>query len=352
MPAPSDSILYYPSIDFASDAWVKASLLIWDRVYRIVPKGYNPKDSDAIREAVDAGMICDIHLEDNDRDETLLEFQRFINSQRPLPHGLTSQYEAHTLHREKIDDRLYPQLEQVASKVFSDGRLALSPGLARGYMYYLSLVVARRRNLCRGTDDRDSWSISPYFSENGNFDQRVHQEDAPLYHCSAIIQDVIPHRVSTTPMASITKFVHDRSDEKKQFRESLHSVTESLATCKSKERWEHIKATYLKSLDKKKQQLRQSMDFCNPIELCSLFAVGMPASLTTLHRFGTDPYDLVDIGSSLLVGAVAAYASDKLVRIANRPPAMVSYLVDLDEKFAKEKRIPYFERSFEEFIND
>ena len=352
MPAPSDSILYYPSIEFTSDAWVKASLLVWDRVYRIVPKDYCPRDNYAIREAVDADLVCDIHLEDNDRNETLLDFQRFIDSQPQLPHGLNSHYEAHTLHRDKIDERLYPHLEEVAHQVFGDGRLWLASGLARGYMHYLSLAVARRRNLCRGTDDRDSWSISPYFSENGNFNQTLYQDDAPLFYCSSIIDDVVPLRVATTPMSAITKFVHDRSDEKKQFRESLHSVTESLAKCESKERWEHIKGTFIKGLERKKDQLRRSMDFCNRTDLCSLFAVGMPASITTLSLFGTDPYELVPLSSSLLVGAVAAYASGKLVRKANRPPAMVSYLVDLDETLAREKRIPYFQRSLEEFIND
>jgi hypothetical protein len=29
----SDSILYFPTIEFQSDGWLKAALLVWDRVY-------------------------------------------------------------------------------------------------------------------------------------------------------------------------------------------------------------------------------------------------------------------------------------------------------------------------------
>lgn len=41
-----DSILYYPHIEFQNEAWVKSSLLLWNHVYRIVPEGYVPNDSD------------------------------------------------------------------------------------------------------------------------------------------------------------------------------------------------------------------------------------------------------------------------------------------------------------------
>ncbi|MDR6944705.1 hypothetical protein J2W55_004565 [Mucilaginibacter pocheonensis] len=45
----SASILYYPSIEFASYEWVKSSLLLWDYVYRIVPENYETHDSPAVR---------------------------------------------------------------------------------------------------------------------------------------------------------------------------------------------------------------------------------------------------------------------------------------------------------------
>src|SRR5437588_12611117 len=42
--------LYYPSIEFNDDAWVKVAALYWDKLGRIVPSGYNPDDSDTIKQ--------------------------------------------------------------------------------------------------------------------------------------------------------------------------------------------------------------------------------------------------------------------------------------------------------------
>ena len=44
------SILYYPSIHFKDENWVKRALLYWDSVYRIVPVGGRLFDSDFIKE--------------------------------------------------------------------------------------------------------------------------------------------------------------------------------------------------------------------------------------------------------------------------------------------------------------
>jgi hypothetical protein len=51
------SALYYPSIEFADPQWLWASSLIWDRIYRIVPNGYAPEDSENIRKLSETGEI-------------------------------------------------------------------------------------------------------------------------------------------------------------------------------------------------------------------------------------------------------------------------------------------------------
>src|SRR6266404_2125856 len=59
-------LLYYPSIEFQNEVWVKAALCVWDHLFRIVPSTYIPTDSDEIRKAVDAGLISDIRLSTGD----------------------------------------------------------------------------------------------------------------------------------------------------------------------------------------------------------------------------------------------------------------------------------------------
>jgi len=59
-------ILYYPTIEIHDDAWLKSALCIWERVYRIVPVGYKPRDSIAVQKAVDAGLVESIRLSNDD----------------------------------------------------------------------------------------------------------------------------------------------------------------------------------------------------------------------------------------------------------------------------------------------
>jgi hypothetical protein len=52
--------LYYPQIEFPSAAWVKAALLYWEGLLRIVPDGRTPEDPPEVKALVDAGVIQDV----------------------------------------------------------------------------------------------------------------------------------------------------------------------------------------------------------------------------------------------------------------------------------------------------
>src|SRR5438445_13685682 len=54
--APTDSPkigLYYPYIHFRNEEWLRTSLLYWDRMARIVPRGYPPHDSPTVKRLMD-----------------------------------------------------------------------------------------------------------------------------------------------------------------------------------------------------------------------------------------------------------------------------------------------------------
>ena len=85
----SDSILYYPHIEFQNEAWVKASLLLWNHVYRIVPNNYTPNDSDEIKALVDEDFVRNITLEEKDKNDTFDEFLRLCDKiEQCMPAGL------------------------------------------------------------------------------------------------------------------------------------------------------------------------------------------------------------------------------------------------------------------------
>ena len=211
-----DSILYYPHIEFQNEAWVKSSLLLWDHVYRIVPDGYSPNDSDEIKALVDEDLVRDIKLNDKDREDTFDEFLKLCDKiEDRMPAGLIPSDEDR-IHPGKIDKRLYPFLDLIGEHfIDEDNWLHLSKELARGYMFKLSQVVARIRNLNRGTDDLDAWSINPYFCENANFGDFLQDPTAKGFFCSVTLEDVVPQNIGEVSAHELITFVNKRKDERK-----------------------------------------------------------------------------------------------------------------------------------------
>lgn len=126
--------MYYPHIEFQNEAWVKSCLLLWNHVYRIVPEGYTPNDSDEIKALVDADLVRNIKLDDKDREDTFDEFLKLCDKiENRMPAGLIPSDEDR-IHPGKIDNRLYPYLDLIGKHFIDENKwLHLSKELARGY---------------------------------------------------------------------------------------------------------------------------------------------------------------------------------------------------------------------------
>lgn len=348
-----NSILYYPTIEIRDEEWLKSSLLIWDKVYRIVPKNYMPADSDEIKRAIDNDLIRSIVLEDHDVKGVTENFTDFMDSLPFTPAGL-EESDSSFVHPEKIDANLYPLLDAFSRGYTEDGWLELPSEVARGYMYFLAQVVAERRLLERGTNDPYNFAIGAYFSELANFDEYIYNEEAAGYYSSLIINDIVPRDLSSVPMDIIAKAVITSRDEKVRFREELLRFSEQLHLCESAEHAHTIFTDYKNDLMRAKGDLRASQGFINKGAVGSLFAMGTPTSLTAFGAMATvaDPFSLTALSSSLLIGAIASYVDYKRTSSPANNPVGASYLISLDKKFSGTNYYPAFDRHLEEFIND
>jgi len=353
-----NDVLYYPHIEIANEGWLKGALLFWDKVYRIVPSGHIPHDSDEVKRAVDAGMLRNVTLENGDFRDIAQEFESFLNNIDFLPAGLSDYDDVGYLHPEKIDAKLYPALEKYAAGISDDGFLELPREVVRGYMFFLSETVAKRRLLDRCTDDKYSFSVAPYFSEDANFDEWLNNPEAIGFYSSLIIKDVLPFSASHLPMAEIIEASRRSADEKLQFRKDLYEFADGLHGCESADHARFLFNDLKDRIEKSKERLTMSRGINTSNALSSLFTMGVPTSLTA---FGTllaaagataNPYDLRTIGSSLLIGAVAAYQDFRKAKPASKTPSGVGYLLSLEEQFSSGKCFPRFDRYLNEFIND
>jgi hypothetical protein len=346
----SDNVLYFPSIEVRSPSWLKASLLVWDYIYRIVPPGYEPRDSREVRIAVDAGLLRDISLEDADRDLAYREFSRMIAMAPFLADGFSERGEV-AVHTGKIDERLQPLLEDVSVLLKGDW-YEMPKGLAWGYMLALARKTAQRRGMCVATDNPDAWTAAAYLDAGGNMDESLMNDDDEERYCHVLINDLLPLNLTSVPMDAIVHVRDKHDDERRALRNEIARVMTSLTRCESAEYARHLQANAMKALEKRKESYRRGMksyvgDFIN-----ASLIVGVPTTLTALSTFGmSDPNDLKAIGSALLIGSVAALADSGRARSARRVDQIGSYLVEVESE-SRVVRIPHFPRLMNEFVND
>lgn len=347
-----DSILYYPHIEFQNEAWVKSSLMLWEHVYRIVPDDYIPNDSDEIKALIDEDLVRNVKLDDHDRGNTFDEFMKLCNKiEGRMPAGLVPS-EEDRIHPGKIDDRLYPYLDYIGEHFIDEEWWHhLSKELARGYMFKLSQVVARARNLNRGTDDLDAWSINPYFCENANFGDFLQDPEAKGFLCSVTLEDVIPENIGEVSSKELISFVKKRKDERRLLREKFDGMTNHIAKISNIQHAGLVNRDFINELMDSKEQYRKSMDSWKGITALSI-STGVPVSLTalgTLVSIKGNPFSLARIAGSIVIGAVCSYADFYRAKI-NRDPSYSSYLIQIDKLC---KNVADFSRKrLEEFVND
>lgn len=347
--------LYYPTIEFNDEDALKRSLLLWDRVFRIVPAGYSPSDSSAVREAVTANVVEDLHLDAEEKAKAAHQFLDFYaeredpRSRLVWPAGFSS--ESFTrLNPEKIDAKLLPLFEQLARRLTADGFLEIPHELAGGYMFYLAKVVAERRSLELLTDTSDCWTVGTYFAHQGAFTEQVHDDGADAYLANFAVDDLLPETLDGVSIEAILRFREKSHEQRAGFQMELAKLRGEISRCNNKQHARYIVSDFIKKFERAKDDYRESLRFFRKTDVCSIFSVGMPVGLSIVALpadVGADPYSALRIGAGMLLGAVSALAAREM---GDKKKTVASYLVDAERL----SRTPNWmlSRKFEEFMND
>src|SRR5271157_1786050 len=101
-------VLYYPTIEFQNYPWLWSASLVWDRIYRIVPEGYQPDEPENIKALTETGEIgIPIHP-DSYAKETAKEFLDKVQlgewSAAALEFEISEAYAR--VHQDKVDVEL------------------------------------------------------------------------------------------------------------------------------------------------------------------------------------------------------------------------------------------------------
>ncbi|MDF0593720.1 hypothetical protein P0O24_09000, partial [Methanotrichaceae archaeon M04Ac] len=297
-------------------------------------------------------IIRDISLEGKDLSKTADNFEKFCEELPFIPAGLCG-YER--LHPDKVDARLYPYLESISNKFYGSEWLNLSKPLARSYMFYLSKVVAERRNLARATDDSDSWAVAPYFSDEGKFDEIVYRSDgAEGYYSFLILENFIPSDLNNISITDIIDFIDDNKKLKTKFRNKITEFSRNLNTCESTDFALKLMEDYIFELEDSKSEFTNSLSLINSGKLNALFTIGIPVGVTVFGALGLNgnPYSFENISASILFGALAAYSEYSVRSKKLKNNSSLSYLINMDRQLDNLSKVGQCSRSLEEFIND
>ncbi|TLS78257.1 hypothetical protein FE236_00415 [Mariprofundus erugo] len=348
--------LHYPTIEFHDIDALKRSLLVWDRVFRIVPKGYEPKDIPEVSTAVTDGVVQNLFVDEFEKARAAEQFLNFYES-RVNPNSLLSWpagFSTETFTRinpDKIDAKLLPLFEQLACSLTREGFMKVPSELAGGYMFYLATSVAQKRSLDLTTDSSDYWAVGSYFSNEGNFSDQVYADKADAYLANLAVDDLLPENLESVSIDNILRFREDTAELRHQFQIELKALREEISRCNNNQHAKYIVNDFIKRFESSKKEYRKSLGFFRKSDLCSIFSVGIPVSaaffsLPTLTP-GADPYTSLRISIGVLFGAVSALAHREGI---NKQKTVASYLVDA-ERLTKTPNW-LLHRKFEEFIND
>jgi hypothetical protein len=353
-------LLHYPTIEFLDDTWLKASLCIWDKIYRIVPPSYSPSDSNEVKLAIDNGLVENISLNKDDLTQTADLFEKFWEDVPFVPAGVDG-YESLDvkLHPEKVDVRIRPILESLSSKIDPDGWLSLSPQVANAYMLFLSETISKRRNIPKMTSDSDMFSIMQYFSNNGNFDEWVYNEDQEETIAALVIPAILPAGIECIHMTEVLRFRKKNEENRHAFRTLVSNFADDLSKIEDRGHAKQVAEDFREKLEKNNSTfIKIAGKTLQELPLASI-SVGIPTTLTAIGAIalgGGDPYDFAKISSSCLIGVVASVSDAARSIRKTWKSAESSYLLELNRMFYGEGHLKYtvsrYDRIFNEFVND
>lgn len=347
--------LHYPTIEFQDIDALKRSLLVWDRVFRIVPTNYHPEDCAEVVTAVGAGAVVNLAVDETEKSKaahSFLDFYAKRNDHTSLftwPAGFSTETFTR-INPEKIDAKLLPLFEQLSRRMSSDGFLEVPHEHAGGYMFYLANSVAKERSLDLITDSSDYWAVGTFFAQNGNFGDNVYDEGSNAFLANLAIDDLLPNDLSDVSIDVVLRFNENTADQRKDFQKELVLLREEISRCNNKQHARYIVGDFIKRFEKAKREYSKSLSFFRKSDLCSIFSVGLPVTASILAMplaAGADPYTPLRLGIGALIGAVSSLATRELTK---KERTVASYLVD-SERLTKTPSW-HLHRKFEEFIND
>ena len=354
------SALYYPSIEFGDPRWLWAAALIWDRIYRIVPRHYSPEDSENVKRLCESGEIGAAIHPDPYTKLVSEQFKEGLESGRWNAAALTLDIDQEyaRLHEDKVDVQLRNIIISRGKAKSHGDWLHVPTEFEAHYMTYLARHVAEENGLNLITDVSPAWTGTTYFA----FDGKV--EDWPLKQhpnvlAALVVRDFVPTNILDIEPKRLISFREKYRDERHRFVQSIRESAKLFANCNDPKIVRDIYEDVKKGIASSMEDYKRSMEVLKVETWTGMKTIVFPAITGVMSKvISLDPSQLAILNAAGVgMGVVSGLASFKVKAKKMSKEFDYSYLVNLRRDwqhccFHGQDWNYVLCRQMEEFIND
>lgn len=339
-----DRALYYPHIALADSSWVKAACLFYDALYRIVPDGIEPQDSDDLKPLVEAGRIgrrIDPVPYAAQASERFLRKLGDWNAAALTPEAGAYQ-DLTRIHSDKTDERVRALFRE-AGYAEENEWIHVPTELASNFMLYLASQIATMNELALVTGDWGAWTGTTYFNLDGQIDEFVmNLGESPEPGGEAfglfglIMSQLVPINIEEIPSSAIAAFREKRRDEIGLFRASIVALRDELQRLDAPEIRIDAIHDRVRDYQAAQAQYQRSADILKAKGWFGVSLMGFSAPVQFGQLLGIPLASTIALGATgLAVGGLFNIANTKeeLRRLRSQTPA--SFITELTRSFKK-----------------
>ena len=370
----SHSLLYYPTIEFRPEDYIHlwSAALFADKIYRIVPPGYELSEPRNIQVLCSTGEIGIPLSPVPYSGEASRRFSDFMRENRGGAAALTlvSQDEAEyiRIHSEKMDVKLLQDIfYRFKNSDEPDSWLYGSPSAVNFYMTFLANYISEKNNLSLWTGSQELWTASTYFLCDGSLQDDFRPEDIYIEPsegalASVMIPEIFPQNLPAVPPEDILRFREKRRDERVLFLDAVDHLRSELGRADSPDVIRAILADEEKKVSAAVKEYKKSMDILKAAQFGGVLTTVLTIAADVFGYSSNIPdlYTGMLASSGIWAGVLTGILEKKAV-VKNNPYTYLAHIGNAFSLFPGSDRmyhglIPGYNytlyRGFEEFIND
>lgn len=357
-----NNVLYYPTIEFQDYEWLWGASLLWDRIYKIVPEGYEPDEPENVKILQEGGEIGIPIDPQKYTKEISREFIKRLKSKHwnaaALIHSEDDDATQITrLHESKVDEKLKSMLIAKGQASSADNWLNIPTEFSSQYMTYLANSIAQKNSLQLVTDYSSAWTCSNYFRYDGKIEDFPF-EDLDNQLAILVIRDFLPINIASINPNDLLHFREKRQDQRQRFVSSIKTAIKKISSCNDTQVIRDMIIDLKKDIELSLREYKKSADLLKIAGWSGIQTISFPVLTKIFTSISSlDPGTLTILsGLGIAIGAINGFRELTLKQKKMSKECDYSYLIELRRKWKRMYRDSdynyYLCRQMEEFIND